>query len=102
MHPDFGQYYEAREPGRRERAYGWATAIGLQAVDGLKPSAALIETAKRNIEGKITAAEARRIVDAYYETKLGHDAPEDEKEADKVAARINQIIHLPSFRLSPE
>ena len=102
MHPDFGQYYEAREPGRRERAYGWATAIGLQAVDGLKPSAALIETAKRNIEGKITAAEARRIVDAYYETKLGHDAPEDEREADKVAARINQIIHLPSFRLSPE
>ena len=102
MHPDFGQYYEAREPGRRERAYGWATAIGLQAVDGLKPSAALIETAKRNIEGKVTAAEARRIVDAYYETKLGHDAPEDEREADKVAARINQIIHLPSFRLSPE
>ena len=102
MHPDFGQYYEAREPGRRERAYGWATAIGLQAVDGLKPSAALSETAKRNIEGKITAAEARRIVDAYYETKLGHDAPEDEREADKVAARINQIIHLPSFRLSPE
>ena len=102
MTPDFGPYYEAREPGRRERAYGWATAIGLQAVDGLKPSAALIETAKRNIEGKITAAEARRIVDAYYETKLGHDAPEDEREADKVAARINQIIHLPSFRLSPE
>ena len=102
MNPDFSQYYEAREPGRRERAYGWATAIGLQAVDGLVPSTNLIETARRNIEGEITAAEARKIVDAYYETKLGHDAPNDEKEADKVAVRINQIIHLPSFRLSPE
>ena len=31
---DFDKYYEAPEPGRRERAYGWATAIGLQDVDG--------------------------------------------------------------------
>lgn len=38
MVDDFGQYYEATEPGRRERAYAWATAIGLQDVDGLKPS----------------------------------------------------------------
>ena len=27
---DFDEYYEAAEPGRRERALGWATAIGLQ------------------------------------------------------------------------
>ena len=27
---DFDEYYEAVEPGRRERALGWATAIGLQ------------------------------------------------------------------------
>ena len=91
MNPDFSQYYEAREPGRRERAYGWATAIGLQAVDGLVPSANLIETARRNIEGEITAAEARKIVDAYYETKLGHDAPNDEKEADKVVTKTDDV-----------
>ena len=70
MSSDFSQYYEAQEPGQRERAYGWATAIGLQAVDGLSPSQNLIETAKRHIEGEISAAEARRIVDAYYETRL--------------------------------
>ena len=58
---DFDKYYEAEEPGRRERAYGWATAIGLQDVDGLKPSHYLIETAKRNIEGEISADEARRL-----------------------------------------
>ena len=35
MNLDFDKYYEAPEPGRRERAYAWATAIGLQDVDGL-------------------------------------------------------------------
>ena len=72
MKDEFGKYYEAREPGRRERAYAWATAIGLQDVDGLKPSKYLIETAKRNIEGEITAAEARKLVDEYYEVKGEH------------------------------
>ena len=65
----FEEYYEATEPGRRERAYAWPTAIGLQDVDGLKPSKYLIKTAKRNIEGEISAAEARKLVDAYYEVK---------------------------------
>lgn len=102
MSNDFDKYYEATEPGYRERAIGWATAIGLQDVDGLKPSKYLIKTAKRNIEGEITANEARQLVDAYYEVKDDHDIPTDSEEADKVAARINQIIHTPAFRLSPE
>ena len=102
MNLDFGKYYEAPEPGRRERAYGWATAIGLQDVDGLRPSQYLLDTAKRNIEGEISADEARRLVDEYYEVKGEHEIPEDTVEADKVSVRINQIIHAPSFRLSPE
>ena len=69
MSNEFDKYYEATEPGYRERAIGWATAIGLQDVDGLKPSKYLISTAKRNIEGEITANEARQLVDAYYEVK---------------------------------
>ena len=99
----FDEYYdEAVEPGKRERAFAWATAIGLQDVDGLKPSKYLIKTAKRHIEGEITAAEARRLVDEYYETKLDHDVSADAKEADKVAARIVAIVNMPGFRLSPE
>lgn len=98
----FDKYYKAPEPGRRERAYGWATAIGLQDVDGLRPSQYLIDTAKRNIEGEISADEARRLVDEYYATKLGHDEPEDAEEADKVSARMISIINTPGFRLSPE
>lgn len=102
MKGEFDRYYEASEPGYRERAFGWATAIGLQDVDGLKPSRYLIQTAKRNIEGEISADEARRLVDAYYEVKSEHDGSSESEEADKVAARINQIIHTPAFRLSPE
>ena len=98
----FDQYYdEAVEPGKRERAYAWATAIGLQDVDGLRPSKHLLATAKRHIEGEITQEEARRIVDEYYETKDGHDLPKDTKEADRVAARIVAVINSPTFVFSP-
>ena len=99
---DFDEYLVAGEPDKRERAYGWATAIGLQDVDGLKVSDLLLNTAKRNIEGEITQMEAGKIIDAYYETKEGHDQPEDRKEADKVACRINETINSPTFRFSPE
>lgn len=60
MREDFDKYYEATEPGMSERAHAWATAIGLQEVDGLKPSKYLIATAKRHIEGEISQEEARR------------------------------------------
>lgn len=97
---NFDKYYEAPEPGRRERAYGWATAIGLQDVDGLKPSQYLINTAKRHIEGEISQEEARRLVDEYYETKEGHDLPADVQEADKVSARMVAVINSPTFNFS--
>ena len=100
MSEDFEQYYEATEPGQRERAYAWATAIGLQDVDGLKPSKYLLATAKRHIEGEISQADARRLVDEYYETKEAHDLPDDVKEADKVAARMIGIIESPTFNFS--
>ena len=100
MSEDFEQYYEATEPGQRERAYAWATAIGLQDVDGLKPSKYLLATAKRHIEGEISQADARRLVDEYYETKEAHDLPDDVKEADKVAARMIGIIGSPTFNFS--
>lgn len=31
----WGEYLRAKEPGVREKAYAWKTAIGLQKVDGL-------------------------------------------------------------------
>ena len=54
---DFDEYIRQGEPDKKEKAYIWQTAIGLQAVDGLSTSEYLKETAKRNIEGEITVDE---------------------------------------------
>ena len=63
---ELGGYFKAEEPGRRERADAWATAIGLQKVDGLTPSQFLFDTAKDHIEGRITQNQARRRIHDYY------------------------------------
>ena len=63
---ELGGYFKAEEPGRRERADAWATAIGLQKVDGLTPSQFLFDTAKDHIEGRITQNQARRRIRDYY------------------------------------
>ncbi len=98
----FDEYYdEAVEPGKRERAFAWATAIGLQDVDGLRTSEYLYEVAKRHIEGDITADKARDLVDDYYETKSGRELPEELKVADKVSARIIEVVNDEGFDLSP-
>ena len=41
---DFEEYIRQGEPQKREKGYAWQTAIGLQAVDDLKPSEYLIHT----------------------------------------------------------
>ncbi len=41
----FKEYIRESEPGKRYKGYAWHTAIGLQAVDGLKTSKYLIDTA---------------------------------------------------------
>ena len=63
---ELGGYFKAEEPGRRERADAWATAIGLQKVDDLTPSQFLFDTAKDHIEGRITQNQARRRIRDYY------------------------------------
>ena len=65
----FKEYLKESEPDKAYKGYAWSTAIGLQAVDGLKPSKYLIETAIQTIEGKITIKEAKHLIDSYYEEK---------------------------------
>ena len=93
----FDEYIVHGEPGQKEKADAWQTAIGLQDVDGLKVSAYLLDTARQHIEGDITIDEARERIKAYYETKSRHDAVE---EGDKVSANIAKIIMEPSFAFS--
>ena len=65
----FDEYLRQGEPSKMESAANWQAAIGLQAVDGLRPSAYLLEVAGRNIEGEITLEESRRLIDSYYKSK---------------------------------
>ena len=100
---EFAGYFEAKEPGRRERADAWATAIGLQKVDGLSTSRFLVETAKEHIEGRITQAQARRRIRDYYAAKDGTPRPDPElEEPDKVAERIVAVINDGGFAFTPE
>lgn len=98
---DFDEYIRQGEPQQKERAEAWRVAIGLQAVDGLKTSEYLHETARRNIEGEISIDEARELIKTYYITKT-HHAPDDDKkqEADQVSANITKILSYSSLDFS--
>ena len=98
---NFDEYIRQSEPSKKEKGKAWATAIGLQQVDGLEPSAYLYETARRNIEGEISIDEANRLVNNYYETRSDLNGEERTEEADKVSARIARILSEKSFRFSP-
>ena len=95
---EFDEYIVHGEPGQREKADAWQTAIGLQDVDGLKVSDYLLDTARQHIEGDISIDEAQQRIKAYYETKSGHDAIDE--EGDKASANIARILSEPSFAFS--
>ena len=96
------EYLRSTEPGRREKAYAWKTAIGLQQVDGLTPSDYLIKTACRNIEGEITLEESRKLIEGYYKSRPQQvDDPDRVKEADLVSQHIAEILAEPTFSLTP-
>ena len=61
LYLNFDEYIRQGEPSQREAAYAWSTAIGLQAVDGLKTSEYLNGLARRNIEGEITIDEVEQL-----------------------------------------
>ena len=98
---DFDSYIKMGEPGGKERAEAWKTAIGLQAVDGLKTSEYLNETAAKHIEGDITIDQVKDLIDTYYQSKTARTPEDDDvEEADKASANIARILNEPSFTFS--
>ena len=93
----FQKYLKESEPDKLTRGYAWSTAIGLQAVDGLRPSEYLINTAVQNIEGEITLQEAKYLIDNYYQNRPSRSDEERTEEADKVSARIAEILSETAF-----
>ena len=99
---ELAEYIRQGEPDKIEKSEAWQTAIGLQAVDGLKTSAYLLDTAKEHIEGKINIDEAQDRIYAYYEERTERSEIEDAtKEADIVSARIAKLLGEKTFQFSP-
>lgn len=98
----FGEYIRNLPPTRKELGQAWSTAIGLQDVDGLKPSEYLYETARKSIDGEISVDEAGNLINSYYESKDVRLAAETRtEEADKVSVRIAKLLSEKAFIFSP-
>ena len=97
----FKEYIKESEPDKRDKGYAWHTAIGLQAVDGLKTSDYLMHTAVRNIEGEISFEEANALLQSYYKENPSRDAGDRTEEADKVSARVAEILSERAFSFTP-
>ncbi len=94
----FDKYIREAKPSQQESATNWQTAIGLQAVDGLRPSSYLIDIAHKNIEGEISIEESQQLIDSYYKSKASRTPQEEEEEeADKVSANIAKILSTSTF-----
>lgn len=97
----FKEYIKETEPEKRDKGYAWHTAIGLQAVDGLRPSKYLIDTAIKNIEGDISIDEAGELLNSYYKENPKSDETDRTEEADKLSLRIAKILSEKAFSFTP-
>ncbi len=86
-----------------DRAKLWKIAIGLQDVDGLKPSKYLLDTAKEHIEGRIGIEEVEQRINKYYKilNSREQEKADNNEEADKVSVRITEILSDKSFNFNP-
>ena len=102
QYDELDKYLRQEEPDKLNRGVAWATAIGLQDVDGLITSKYLRETALRNIEGEISIDEVQKLIRTYYESKDKRKQDEVEtEEADKVSANIAKLLGEEAFVFSP-
>ena len=98
---ELSEYIKQGEPEKQEKAKTWETAIGLQDVDGLKPSEYLLDTAKEHIEGNINIDEVKKRINSYYEQSNERNNEDNTEEADKVSVRIAEILSEKAFNFSP-
>jgi fido (protein-threonine AMPylation protein) len=99
---DLETYLRQTEPDQAEKSAAWQTAIGLQDVDGLRPSPYLLETAQAHIQGKIDMPAAKGRIQSYYAQRQSRqDAEAGTREADLVSVRIAEILGEKTFQFSP-
>ena len=94
-------YIESKIPKDYVKQLEWDMAIGLQAVDNLKPSKYLEELLQENITGEKTIYEVEHELKQYYIEKDKTDkTTQDELECDLVSTRIVQLLEKDNFKLS--
>jgi len=86
----------------QERAAYWGIALGLQAVDGLKPSDYLLELVEKSINDELDYRDVTKQLTDYYSTRDASPDQSRQREADLAAARINELYQVPGFDLSVE
>lgn len=81
----------------------WRVAIGLQDVDGLKPSKYLHSLAAETIEGDLSLSAAGKAIRAYYKLRdeSGEATDMGEREADLVSQRITELLSRRAFIMAP-
>ena len=100
MHKDpFEEYIRQGEASQYEKAQAWKTAIGLQAVDGLTPSAYLVDLAKKNIEGQMSLQVLHTLLENYYESYPNQE--DRTAEADIVSLRMSELLLEKAFSFTP-
>ena len=79
----------------------WNIALGLQAVDDLKPSKYLIELAQSNIDGEITNQEIEDLLYSHYKNETNEQRLERTKECDVVSNRITELLNNEGLAINP-
>ncbi len=96
------EYFGQGDLKRAEKSAAWQMAIGLQMVDGLRPSSYLLETAEEHVEGHIDIAEARERIQNYYKEQKNLGAVDvGTMEADFVSVHVTELLGEKTFQVSP-
>lgn len=90
------------EKDKKIKKENWEMAVGLNEVDGLKPSSYLKELINDSVEGKSTYLEIETKLHNYYKSQdITKQEIRDNKECDIVSTRIAEILEDGSFTFSP-
>lgn len=96
-----GYYETVTNYSKEYKRACWDAAMGLQEVDGLKPSRYLKDLSNKQVDGELTHYEIEQLLYEKYEKESEQERLGRQKEADIVATRIAALLEEPGFTFSP-
>lgn len=89
------------QPQPEEKKKYWNIAVGLQAIDYLKPSEYLHELAEKNVAGALTNRQVEELLYTRYEKETPEEKAARVKECDIVSNRIVELLEREGMPLNP-